>query len=90
MVGFDDADVSWNVVFWGRAYGIGKAVVQIPAGSHTLTVNYYASTQNGSTVRTSTAQGMMLMYDFLPGQTYKIDGKILFNSIERMIVAVTE
>ncbi|MDR0637682.1 MAG: hypothetical protein LBG27_02060 [Spirochaetaceae bacterium] len=67
VAGFDDADVSWNVGFWGRAYGIGKAVVQIPAGSHILTVDYYASTQSGLTIKTLTAHGMMLTYDFLPG-----------------------
>jgi hypothetical protein len=69
---FDETEVSWNVGFWGRAYGVGKAVVDIPDGNHILIIDYLTQTETGSYIEVRKANGLMVTYDFLPLHKYRL------------------
>jgi hypothetical protein len=78
---FDNTTVSWKAGFWAQAFGVGKAVVQIPTGEHTLILDYWSQSQYGNTMRTSSARGLQIVYNFIPLHSYKIVPKIWGNSI---------
>jgi hypothetical protein len=73
VVKFDDTDVKWQNGFGYYTDGSQIASsVKIPAGEHTLIVNYYIQKRNGQFTETITAKGIEVKYDFQPGITYKL------------------
>jgi hypothetical protein len=90
VIKFDDTKVSWNVGFFGRAYGLGKAIVMIPTGEHTLTLNYWTQSVSQYSSRSWSADGLIVSYNFLPGCIYKIVPNISGNIISLRIDDITK
>ena len=76
---FDGHKVSWKAGLFTRWYaqGLGKVVVTIPAGEHTLTADYwiYSESYQGTyTVQQSqSTDNISITFDFQPGRTYRMD-----------------
>jgi hypothetical protein len=80
IVKFDDKDVKWTPDYiWGYYPDKDKLAitVKIPAGEHTLIINYYSSENRGAYTETRTAKGIEIKYDFQPGNTYSITPAIV-------------
>jgi len=66
---FNGTKVNWAPdVFWGST----KAVVTIPAGKNTLTMNYTSYSNNGSYITTYTLKDHKIEFDFQQGGVYTI------------------
>jgi len=82
VVKFDDQDVKWVAGFGYYTSGSTTAAsVKIPAGEHTLIVNYFLQRNNGQFRETTTANGIEVKYDFQPGVTYKLYTHMFGNKI---------
>jgi hypothetical protein len=90
VTSFDGNKVSWNVGFFGMAYGFGKAVVQIPSGEHSLVVDYFMQTKIGNTLRSYSAEDLQVHYNFLPMHTYKLTSTGLGNFIMVRVDEITQ
>jgi hypothetical protein len=79
VVQFNEIKVNWNSI-WRDG-----SVVKIPAGEHTLIVNYESSTRMGSYIRTQTADGLTISHEFHSGKTYELIPLIGGNRIALII-----
>jgi hypothetical protein len=83
-VKFDDTKVKWHTNPWGFYLNSSEMIVtvKIPAGEHTLIVNYFSTENHGSYTQTRTADGIEVKYDFQPGITYKLSARMVgYNKI---------
>jgi hypothetical protein len=75
---FDGNEVSWKAGLFTRWYGqgIGKVVVKIPAGEHTLVADYwvYSESYQGDAIlqESQSTSNIAVTFDFQPGRVYKM------------------
>jgi len=80
IVKFDDKDVKWTPDYiWGYYPDKNEPAitVKIPAGEHTLIVNYHDYENRGAYTETRTAKGIEIKYDFQQGNTYSLTPAIV-------------
>ncbi|MDR2510607.1 MAG: hypothetical protein LBC77_08195 [Spirochaetaceae bacterium] len=85
---FDGQKVRWAANFFKHAFGVGKSVIQIPAGIHIFVCDWYEyNSSGGSTYTTSTARGLKVLGEAKAGKTYVIKvEKLPFNMIRMLLV----
>jgi hypothetical protein len=80
VVKFNDSITHWNDTIF---YGFKKdTMVKIPAGEHTLIINYFNQESIGyRTFRITKAENIKITYEFQPGKTYEIFSRINGNEV---------
>jgi hypothetical protein len=75
VIRFDDSKTHWNDTIF---YGFKKdTMVKIPAGEHTLIINYFNQELIGNNMfRITKAYNFEIVYEFQPGKTYEIFSRI--------------
>jgi len=88
VVKFDDTNVKWHTSFWGLYVNPDEYIVtvKIPAGEHTLIVNYLSEVNHGSYKEIRKADGIEIKYDFQEKNTYKLFPRIVGASRVAVIV----
>ena len=77
VIRFNEETVSWK-----SGWGVN---VRIPAGEHTLVIDYRSVTVQGSWRTISTAEGLNVTFDYKPGITYELHPIAGLGVVERVI-----
>jgi len=83
VVNFNGKSVKWKTSIWGFNLFPGKSIaaVKIPAGEHTIIVNYKRQTQIGDRIETQMATGISVTYEYEAGNTYSLMPMIFGNTM---------
>jgi hypothetical protein len=84
VVRFNDSKTHWNDTMF---YGFRKdTMVKIPAGEHTLIIDYFNQELIGyRTFRITKAENIKITFEFQPGKTYEIFSRIIGNEVHLTI-----
>ena len=75
IVKFDESEVKWS----SRWHD--EMTVKLPAGEHTLTINYFRYDRIGGYYITRTANDIKITFDFQPRKTYRIFSTLTYDSV---------
>jgi hypothetical protein len=76
VTGFNGEKVNWTRGFWWKT-----AIVQIPAGEHELTIDYFSQSQKGDLIYISSARNLKVKYNFKPEVNHKLHRAMIVNKI---------